>query len=222
MFTTEEKENIKKYFGVLPGALDKEEFEKKRRALRSKYHPDNFAKFDDETVLEMAKDRFQLLEHLSKKIAAGFADKPAPTSQKPESDTGKGTPEYAHINALFAYRKLKVEILTPDKDLKYHLFGTRYRWLTFGESFDIPNTEATIIIDESHSRVRIGFQESIRMYLTFGEGDSIEDIVGWLFSKIEDNANGLIVAGTKIEANPAHLITEIKKHTFLRIGPPAS
>ncbi len=222
MFTTEEKENIKKYFGVTATALDKEEFEKKRRALRAKYHPDNFAKFDDETVLEMAKERFQLIEALGKKIAISFTDKP--TTPKSASDSphpDQRAPQYAHVNALFAFRKLKIEILTSDKDLKYHLFGTRYRWLTFGESFAIPNTKATIIIDESHSRVRIGFKESIRMYLTFDESDSIEAIVEWLFSKIEGNATGLIVAGTKIEANANYLIMEIKKHTFLRIGPPA-
>ena len=75
-----------------------------------------------------------------------------------------------------------------------------------------------IVIDEGHRGRRVGFQESIRMYLTFDEDDSIEEIVDWLFTKIEDKINTLLVAGETVLVNENDILIAIKKETYLRIG----
>jgi hypothetical protein len=126
--------------------------------------------------------------------------------------------DYLRPGAVFAGKRLKIEILTGDKDLKYHLFGTFYRWLQNGDSFKIPGTGGSIVIDEDYSGRRIGFQESVRMYLTFGEADSIEDMAGWLFSKIVGRADKLLVAGEIVEIDLEKIVRAVKRETLLRIG----
>ena len=53
-----EREEIRKYFGKPVEELSRDEFIQLHRQLRSRYHPDNFEKFADETVREMATERF--------------------------------------------------------------------------------------------------------------------------------------------------------------------
>jgi hypothetical protein len=57
------------------------------------------------------------------------------------------------------------------------------------------------------------------MYLTFDEQDSVEDIVAWLFPRVEGRASSLLVAGEKIGITAHELEMAIKKETLLRIGP---
>lgn len=116
-----------------------------------------------------------------------------------------------HPNAVFAGKSIKIEVITSDKDLKYHLFGSQYRWLEYGDSFNIPSTNASIVIDEGHLGRRIGFQESIRMYLTFSEEDSIDVIVDWLFDSIDERVNTLIVAGETVPVDREAIINAVKK-----------
>ena len=187
--------------------MDKEVFKKRHRELRTKYHPDNFEHFDNEAVKEMATEKFQQLESLSEKIEA-YLNGTTPPSQ-PLADNGKEA--FMHPDAKFAGKRIKIEILTADKDLKYHLFGTHYRWLEFGDSFKIPNTAASIVIDEGHRGRQVGFQEPIRMYLTFDEEDSIEEIVSWLFGKIDGQVNTLLVAGETVPVEEIAMILAIKK-----------
>ncbi|MBI1227653.1 MAG: hypothetical protein GC192_20635 [Bacteroidetes bacterium] len=212
-FTIQEKEEIRKLFGLPLEQLDLEFFRKVHKELRLKYHPDNFEHLDNEAVKEMATEKFQGIETLAGRVEAYLSgDKHnVPNYQTDVAD-------YLRTDAVFAGKKLKIEILTADKDLKYHLFGTFYRWLQIGDSFKIPNTHGSIVIDEDYAGRKIGFQESVRMYLTFGEADSIEDIVNWLFSKIEDRANKLLVAGETVEIDPEKIVNAIKKETVLRIG----
>lgn len=205
-----DKEAIRKYFEADISELDTEKFKAKKKALRSKYHPDNFEKFEDETVKEMATERFQLIEELSGKIEAYLKGNAAIA----QADR----PNFKHPDAVFAARKLKIEIITQDKDLKYQLFGSRYRWLLFGESFKIPKTGASIIIDEDHKGVSIGYRETIRLYLTFEEQDSIEDIVDWMYPKLVDRANYLIISKEKIDIDPLKIGNAIRQVSFLRIG----
>ena len=213
MFTIQEKEEIRRLFGLPLEQLDLETFRKTLKDLRSKYHPDNFEHLDNEAVKEMATEKFQAIESLASRVEAYLSgEKPAGSSYQSNVN------DYLHPDAVFTGKKLKIEILTSDKDLKYHLFGTYYRWLQMGDSFKIPNTGGSIVIDEDYSGRRIGFQESVRMYLTFGESDSIEDMVNWLFGKIEGRANKLLVAGEVIELDPVHIVNAIKKQTLLRIG----
>jgi hypothetical protein len=212
-FTIQEKEEIRKYFGLPLEQLDLEAFRKAHRELRAKYHPDNFEHLDNEAVKEMATEKFQGIEALAVRVEAYLS------GEKPTAPTfDSNVEDYLRPDALFAGKRLKIEILTADKDLKYHLFGTYYRWLQMGDSFKIPNTGGGIVIDEDYSGRRIGFQESVRMYLTFGEADSIEDMVNWLYGKIQGRANRLLIAGEAVEIDAAQMVRAIKKETILRIG----
>lgn len=212
-FSQKEREAVNKLFGIPLEELDQKKFKKLHRELRSKYHPDNFEQFDNEAVKEMATEKFQEIESLSKKIEV-YLSGSTPTVPIASNEEG----DYRHPDARFAGEGIKIEILTANKDLKYHLFGTHYRWLEFGDSFKIPNTKASITIDEGHRGRRVGFQESIRMYLTFDENDSIEAIVDWLFDKIRENVNTLLVKGETVLVDKKAIIVSIKRQTYLRIG----
>lgn len=213
-----EKDLIQKYFGLPLEQISPETFKQKLKELRVKYHPDQFEKFEEETIQEMAKERFQEIETLAAKIEqyleGGILSKP--------SSNGQMTRDFMSPEALFAIKKMKIEIKTSDKDLKYHLFGSFYRWLQYGDTFKIPNTAATIIMDEDHRGNRIGFEEVIRIYLTFGEEDVIEEIVDWLFGKIRGRANSLIIGKELVKNEYEEIVQSIKKQSFLRIGPPAA
>ncbi len=212
-FTIQEKEEIRKLFGQPLEQLDLDTFRKAHRELRSKYHPDNFEHLDNEAVKEMATEKFQVIESLAGRVEAYLSgEKPAATTY------ASNVEDYLRPDAVFAGKRLKIEILTSDKDLKYHLFGTFYRWLQMGDTFKIPNTGGSIVIDEDYSGRRIGFQESVRMYLTFGEADNIEDLVNWFYPKIIGRADKLLVAGEIIEIDSEKIVRAIKKETILRIG----
>lgn len=200
-----DREAIRKYFGKELEELDPDSFQALRKQLRARYHPDNFEKFEDETVREMATERFQLIEALSEKIDRHLQGK-LPAAAPID-----------HPGALFAFNKMKIEVITADKDLKYHLFGARYRWLLYGHSFRIPGTQAAIIIDEEHRGASIGYRETIRMYLTFGTEDSTEDIVNWLYERIEGRANSLIIHGETVAVQPHAILQAIRRTSFLRI-----
>ncbi len=204
-----DKEEIRKYFGMPLEDLDEETFRKQLRAVRVKYHPDNFEKFEDETVREMATERFQSIERLAEKMEAWFQGKIGTL----ERATGEFNP-----GALFAFDKMKIEVITSDKDLKYHLFGTQYRWLIYGDRFKIPGTKAHIVMDEDHRGVSIGYRETIRMYVTFGVDDSIEDIVNWLYTRIRDRASSLIIEGQVVAIDPDEILRHIRKTSVLEIG----
>ena len=205
-----EREAIQKYWEKSLEDLHPGEFKKIHKQLRTKYHPDNFAKFDDETVLEMAKERFQLIESLAEKLEAFFKGQLQADNLKTDA---------FHPDAQFAFDRMKIEIITSEKDLKYHLFGTRYRWLVYGDKFKIPNTKgAYLIIDEDHRGVSIGFRETIRMYITFDVADAVEDIVDWLYLSIKGRANSLIIQGESIAVDRNEMIRKIKKTSLLELG----
>lgn len=214
--TEKDKEAIRKYFGMPFDKLDREQFKRILKELRAKYHPDNFAKFGDEAVHEMATERFQLIETLAQKIEAHLSGNAVSAVPQPADDTDI----FMHRHAVFAANELKVEVLATDKDLKYRLFGTRYRWLQYGDKFKIPDTGASIIIDENHSGIRVGYQESIRMYLTFEREDSIEKIVEWLYPRIATGAQSLMIAGEKVAIEPHSIFYAIRKRAFLGLELP--
>ena len=139
--TQSERESIQKYWGKPLEELHPEDFKKIHKQLRAKYHPDNFAKVEDETILEMAKDRFQLIEALAEKLEAFFKGQLQADNLKADA---------FHPDAQFAFDRMKIEIITSEKDLKYHLFGTRYRWLVYGDKFKIPNTKGAYQIVALH------------------------------------------------------------------------
>ncbi len=208
--STTEKEEIRKYFGKGLEEMDSEEFKQLHKTLRAKFHPDNFEKFEDDTVKEMATERFQAIERLAERMAAFYNGKTR-IIQAQAGDFGPG--------AQFAFEKMKIEVITSDKDLKYHLFGTAYRWLLYGDKFKIPGTQAFIIIDEDHRGSSIGYRETIRMYVTFGVNDATEDIVAWLYDRIQGRASSLIIHGEIVKIDPMSMLHAIKKTAILEIGP---
>jgi hypothetical protein len=217
MFSDKDKATIVKYFGVRLEDLDVEQLKKIHRELRAKYHPDNFEKFADETVREMATERFQTIEDLAGRIETYL------TGKSPNAGFTRADGEdFMNAHAVFAANKLKMEVITTDKDLKYQLFGASYRWLQFGDKFKIPDTQASIVMDEDHSGRSIGYQESIRMYLTFGENEPIEKVVDWLYPRIKDRAKSLLIAGNRVEIEPFNIFYAIRKKAFVRVELPAA
>lgn len=210
MLTQTEKEAVQKYFGKSFDELSEADFQQARKQLRAKYHPDNFEKFADETVREMATERFQTIEKLSEKLEQYFRQ------GLPKASAAN---QAFHPAAQYAFDKLKVEIITADKDLKYNLFGTFYRWLVYGDTYKIPDTKASIIMDEDHRGMSIGYRETIRFYLTFGVEDAVEDLVDWLFTRIDGRANSLIIHGDLVKIDRDEILRAVKKTTFLQIGP---
>lgn len=209
--SAEEQEAVRKYFGKPLEELDEQTFRETHRKLRSKYHPDNFEKFEDETVREMAQERFQLIEQLAEKVRDHLKGGKLHTTTPEEKAAGSFD--------RFGFDDMKIEINTHDKDLKYHLFGSSYRWLVYGDRFKIPGTGASIIIDEDHQGHRIGFRESIRLYLTFGGRRSeVENIVDWLLSKIQNRATSLLIEGGLVAINREAMLNAVEQVSLLPPG----
>ncbi|MEM6347185.1 MAG: hypothetical protein AAF927_25065 [Bacteroidota bacterium] len=207
--TSKEKESIIALYGKPLEELEQAEFEKTHKGLRAKFHPDKFEQYDDEVVREMAKEKFQILESLGQKIRAHFE---AGGGQKViiEDEFGEA--------AVFAYDNMKIEILTRNKDLKYHLFGSRLRWLERGERFKIPKTGAYLIVETEHRGMSIGFTESVKIYLTFGPEDDLAEITVWLYERLRGQAEALIIEGKRLAVNLNEMLGVIRKKSFLRLG----
>lgn len=206
--TPEERAAIHKYYGKPLEALTEAEFKSTHRQLRAKYHPDNFEKFEDETVREMATERFQELERLAEKLQAHFSN----------GGSAGLSPETPQREARYGFDDMKIEINTNDKDLKYHLFGARYRWLVYGDRFKIPDSGASLIIDEDHRGHRIGFRESIRLYLTFGPADDLDTIIDWLYDHIRGRASSLLIEGQVVPVDRGAILGAIRKVSLLNPG----
>ncbi|MCB0542116.1 MAG: hypothetical protein H6575_08195 [Lewinellaceae bacterium] len=209
-FSEQELAEFREYFGAAPGEMDGETFKAKLRQLRAKYHPDNFEKFGDDTVRQLATERFQRIERLAEKMEAWRSGK-LPAG---DASAQKSTDPVFDPRARFAYDQMKIEIRTGDKDLKYHLFGTFYRWLTMGDRFRIPESKAYLIADEEHAGRSIGYMESIRVYLTFTEEDPTETIAGWLAEKLAGRADTLLIEGERIPIDYDSILLAIKKRSF--------
>ena len=109
---------------------------------------------------------------------------------------------------------MQIEIITRNKDLKYHLFA-RYRWLERGESYSIPKTKAKIVMDEDHQGTSIGFNETVRLFITFGEGDPIEFISLWLYHRLKEQATALIIEGKRLPIDLLQINHAIKRTSFI-------
>lgn len=205
MITPQEREEIRQYFGLPLEELTPEAFKQLLRQLRAKYHPDQFEKFEDDTIKEVMTEKFQIVERLAARIEQYFQGQ---ASLQITSKDDFAAPKYG-------FDKMKIEVITSDKDLKYHLFGASYRWLKFGERFKIPGSKASIIIDEDHAGHSIGFRETIRMYLTFGPSDDLGEIVQWLFERLEGRATSLIIEGKMIAIQFESMLNAIQRISLL-------
>ena len=210
--TASDKQHIQKYFGSSLEELTFTDFQQKHKQLRVKYHPDNFAKFDDETIHEMATERFQLIEQLAEKLKAFFEEKQKVTIAEKESET-----ETTIVQNRYAYDDLKFEIITRNKDLKYHLFGKFYRRLSWGDRYQIPNTAASLIIDNNHVGNSIGFNETIVFYLSFAASESVHDIAEWLYKNIVGQATSLLISKEWTPIDLLAIRRAIERKTILEI-----
>ncbi|MDX2285567.1 MAG: hypothetical protein NW241_15475 [Bacteroidia bacterium] len=217
VFTPEEQEQFAQLFGVqLADVQDEAALAELHKALRQKYHPDNFEKYGDPVVREMAHARFVAIERLAAKaqemlkLRLSGPGTPIPQAADPDS-------RLADPRARFAGQDLRIEILTSDPDLKYHLFQTSWRLLLRGEKYRIPQTQAYLIADESHQGRGIGFRESVRLYLTFGEQDSLEQIAAWFWMRLQGHAEALIVEGRRVPLDLPQLLLALRRRTFLRL-----
>lgn len=206
----EERKAIQGLYGMSLEELSLESFEKIHKGLRAKYHPDKFEKYDDALVKELAKEKFQLLENLGEKVRFHL-------QSGGNQPVDLQTHEFG-VGAVFAFNDMKIEILTREKDLKYHLFGARLRWLEQGDRFKIPNTGAYLIIDNHHRGTSIGFVESVKLYLTFGEDDDLAEIATWLYHRLDGQAKALIIEGKRIDVDLQQMLAVIRKKSFLRLG----
>jgi hypothetical protein len=208
MLTAADQADLLEIFGFTPEQLDPAVFREKLRDLRLRFHPDQFEKFGDETVRQMATERFQRIERLAEKVDAWL--------KTPAAAAVAAAPDDEHPMARYAYDGLKIEIRTSDKDLKYQLFGTFYRWLTLGERFKIPGAKtASLIADEGHVGHRIGYTEGIRLYLTFGPDDSPTQIVEWFFTRIAGRADTVLIEGEPVAVEYGALLRAIRTKTML-------
>jgi len=207
--TSTEQSEFKKYFGVGIETIEIEELNKIRRQLQSKYHPDNFEKRGDATIREMAVEKFQHIEALCNKVKYWLENKLGNSGSK---DADK---DFLHAGAQYAYEGMYIEIITRDKDLKYHLFGSAYRWLEAGETYKIPKTQARITIKANYSGNAIGFNEAIKMYLSFTVHDSISEIVEWLYRGIAGKATSLIIEKNVVKIDLDEMNFYIRKKSFL-------
>jgi len=208
VFTESEREKIIDYFGKQPDELLLDEIDQRQRELRVKFHPDKFEKFSDETVKLLAAEKYKEIEFLSDKVRNYLKNRVLLNSVALTNSVA---------SEKYAYNRLKIEIITKEKDLKYYLFGTHYRWLERGDKFRIKGTNAFIVIDANYSNRSIGFTESIKMYLTFTVTDSLDIIIGWLFLQINGNATKLLIEGTPVPVEFSALLTAIKVKTVLRL-----
>lgn len=215
MFTENERNEIHDLFGQYPESLTPDSFKQALRDLRARFHPDNFEKYGDETVRQLATERFQRIERLAARLEAWLQGE---RLEETPSTRPSNTDPLNDLRARFAFREMKIEVRTGDKDLKYRLFGTFYRWLQLGDKFKVPDTpNAFIVADEGHLGRSIGFTESIRFYLTFGEEDSLETIVRWLYERIQGSAEALIIEGDLVPVEYDRILLAVKQRSFRRL-----
>ncbi len=207
-FSPGEKNKVLEYFGKYPEDLTLDEFEQKHRELRTKYHPDKFEKYDDDIVKELTGEKFKEIEQLAGKIRhTCFSGLVTPVSAAAHPALGD--------KPQFACKNLKIEIITKEKDLKYHLFGTQYRWLEKGDKYVIKGTKASIIIDANYRGTGIGFNESIKMYLTFSETDSLEEIFSWLYQNIVGHATSVMIDHEIVAVDYHAMLSAVQIKTVL-------
>lgn len=203
-----ELDTFRKYFKVDLREIDQETFEKARKKLLLKYHPDRFEN-ESEVAKELAEDKYKEIEALAEK-AKPFIGEGAPVAYGDMED-------FMRPDAEYGAEGLIIEVITRDKDLKYEIFGSFYRRLEHGDKYPIPKTDAFIRIEDNHRGNAIGFNEFIRMYVSFGRTAEIQRIIDWIYEKIHRKADGLIINKQRIAIDKTEMGRFIRKTTFLAI-----
>lgn len=206
----EELPLIKKLFGTDLKEITPEGFKDLLKEARKKYHPDNFSKFEDEVVQEMAKERFQQIELLGAKITE-YLETRSSVDESPLADAP------ADPNAIYVSEGMKIDIMTRDMTLKYQLF--RRRIIYRGDKVKIPGTKASLLALEDYSpRVQAGFRDNIKVLLAFGETTDVREIVAWLFQHINGRTSSFVIEGKLVKVDPYEMLQAIRRESRLELG----
>ncbi len=200
----QDREKIKKYFGKELGDITEAEFKELHKEARKKFHPDNFAHFDDETVLEMAKDRFQEIEALGKQVTRYLSGDVSASAQVDNKEE----------EAQLVYRSegMRIDIMTQDAGLKFKLF--RSRFIDRGDEVKIKGTKAKLIALEDYYQRSAGFRETIKVTLSFGEEQNLMPVVEWLFRHISGVTSSFVIEGKVIPIDPYEILKAIRQESI--------
>jgi hypothetical protein len=213
LFSEHERTLIQEYFGLPLEQINIDIFKSKHKELRKKFHPDKFQSTENTLIIEVFENKFKEIEALCEKIEIYF-------NSKNNTNKLEGSEIINLGDAQYAIDGLRLDIVSHDKDLPYILFGTHYRWLVRGEKFKIPKTKtASIRIEANYMGRSVGFTESIKLFLSFSIEDSTEDIVEWLYNKINDRASYLLIEKEKIPIDFYEILKRIRKISYLQLGP---
>ncbi|MEL6676326.1 MAG: hypothetical protein AAFR61_29230 [Bacteroidota bacterium] len=191
--------------------ITEEKLQDLKKSARKKYHPDNFASYDDAVVQELAKERFQEIEELTAKIDL-FLQSGQQLSDLQDNPQFEGYQE----EAVYGTEGIQIEIMTREKTLKYQLFNRRVIYA--GDSGIIPETNARLIALESHAgNVTMGFRDNIKTKLIFGPEDSVLQIVSWLFRRINGKTSSFVIEGKVVKVDPYEILKAIRKETLMEL-----
>jgi len=207
--TDQERARIQKYFGKELAEINADNFKGLKKEAQQKYHPDKFAHFEDETVLEMAKERFQEIERLSQKLEAYLSGN---ASAAPVGEDAPADPN-------LAYRSdgMDLEIMTSDADLKFRLFRSRY--IERGDEVRIRGTKAKLIALASYDSRSAGFRENIKLRLAFGPENDLSQIVEWLFRHISGVTSNFVIEGKVVPIEPYEILKAVRREAVKELKP---
>ncbi|MEO8068408.1 MAG: hypothetical protein ABI599_12000 [Flavobacteriales bacterium] len=191
-------------FGVPVEDITTDVLSEKRSVVHMKYHPDRYMRHNDPELdallTEVYREMMDRLRRIEEHILRG-------------STTLSGS-THLSVGPLNA-ENLQVELVTNDKDLKYRLFGAHMRWLERGDRFFIPRTRATLISSGGHKNNAIGFNESIKLFLTYGHDDALQEIVIWFYTRIAGQVTALWIDGQRVAVEPKAMFNAMARRKVL-------
>ncbi|MCI4667177.1 MAG: hypothetical protein MRZ79_03385 [Bacteroidia bacterium] len=206
----EDKSLIIKYFGKALKELDSESFQEALKEAKKTYHPDKFSKYDDELILEMAKERFQQIQQLEVKVSNYL---------KVKENMGEDTLVAEDDSPEKGYYTdgIMIDIMTTDKHLKYRLFNSPI--IDRGDKAIIKGTNARLVALEDYSpRVSAGFRDNIKIKLIFGLEDSVYEIANWIFKHISGKTSSFVIENKLVKITPGEILNAIRGEARLELG----
>ncbi len=197
----EDQDRIVKYFGKPLSEITSDNFKELHTEARKKFHPDNFTHFGDETVLEMAKERFQEIETLSSKVSAFLEGKASAATAPSDAESDP--------NVVYRSEGMRIDIMTSDAALKFRLF--RSRLIDRGDEVKIKGTKAKLIAMENYYNRGAGFRETVKVMLAFGEQSDLMPVVEWLFRHISGVTSSFVIEGKLVPIDPYEILKAIRQ-----------
>ena len=211
--TDQEKSLLKKYFESDLADLDVDDFKKKKKLLQARFHPDKYEKYDNEEVREMAKEKYQSISQLCERVEAFFNGDDI-VKVKSSSSSSSSSPFGSMGMEIYATEGLLIEIVTKDKELKYRMFGSGLKWMLHGEAYIIKETNAKIRLWDTSGQRAMGFNETIKLTLSFSDDDDIQVIIDWLFTQVMTAVDVLIINKEKVAINRDAVSQLMRKSTI--------